>query len=119
MRPVRSWALSTPAALTDWAVFLSRLRMASGVARRKLRQDVPGDGEDGPVVDLQDVVPGGQRLSLGVVDAVAADHGQGLDLRVQPGDALVEDEGVGDDGAGHAAGLRHVAHAQQARDGRR
>ena len=27
MRPVRSWALSTPVALTDWAVFLNRLRM--------------------------------------------------------------------------------------------
>ena len=29
------------------------------------------------------------------------------------GDALVEDHGVGDDGAGHAAGLGHVVHAQQ------
>ena len=28
--------------------------------------------------------------------------------------ALVKDQGVGDDGAGHAARLRHVAHAQQA-----
>ena len=27
MRPVRSWALSTPVAFTDWAVSLSRLRI--------------------------------------------------------------------------------------------
>ena len=83
-------------------------------ARRKLPEDVLRDGEDGPVVDLQDVVPGGEHLALGVVHAVAAHPGQRIDLRVHPGDAFVEDECVGDDGAGHAAGLRHVDHSQAA-----
>ena len=35
------------------------------------------------------------------------------------GDALVENQGVGDDGAGHAAGLRNVSHPQQPGNGGR
>ena len=60
----------------------------------------------------RDVVPGGEDLGLGVVHAVAAHLGQGFDLRVHAGDVFVEDEGVGDDGAGHAAGLGYVDHSQ-------
>ena len=29
MRPVRSWALSTPVALTDWAVSLNRIKIVA------------------------------------------------------------------------------------------
>ncbi len=84
------------------------------VARVQLLQDVLGNGEDGPVVDLQDVVPGRQHLALGVGRAVAAHRRQGLDLLMHPGDVLVEDQGVGDDGAGHPPRLRHVDHSQNA-----
>ena len=38
---------------------------------------------------------------------------EGFHAFVLPGDALVEHQGVGDDGAGHAAGLGDVGHAQQ------
>ena len=84
------------------------------IPRGQVPQDVLGNGEDGPVVDLQDVVPGRQHLALGVGCAVAAHRCQGLDLLMHPGDVLVEDQGVGDDGAGHAPGLGHVDHSQAA-----
>ena len=51
-------------------------------------------------------------------DAFAADQVQRTDVVVHPGDAVVENHGVGDDGTGHAAGLGHVVHAQQPGDGR-
>ena len=41
---------------------------------------------------------------------------QGLDLGVHTGQPLVEDQGVGKNGAGHAAGLGHIGHAQQPGD---
>ncbi len=88
------------------------------VARWHLLQDVLGNREDGPIVDLEYVVPGGNHLALGVIHAVAAHHGQGLYLVMHAGNALVEDQGVGDDGAGHAARLGHVGHTQQAGNGR-
>ena len=50
-----------------------------------------------------------------VGDSVAAHQLERLNLIVHTGDALVEDQRVGDDGAGHAAGLGHVRHAEQAR----
>ena len=43
---------------------------------------------------------------------------QGFHLLVHPRDALVEDHSVGDDGAGHAAGLGNIAHSQQPGDDR-
>ena len=91
---------------------------AAGFASGELLQDVPGDGEYGPVVDAQDVRPGCQGFRLRVGDAGAADQSQVFHLRVHSGDALVKDQGVGDDGAGHAPGLRHVGHPQQPGNGR-
>ena len=79
----------------------------------ELREQVLGDGENGPVVDVQDVVPGSQQRALRVGGRVAAHQVQRLDLGVHAGDTLVEYQGVGDDGAGHAAGLGHVRHAEQ------
>ena len=37
-------------------------------------------------------------------------------LSVHAGNLIVKYEGVGDDGAGHAAGLEHVGHPQQIGD---
>ena len=88
-----------------------------GVTRRKLLQNVPGDGEDGPVVDFQDSRPCGQHFVLRVVDPLAAHQVERLDARVHAGEPLVEDESVGDDGAGHAAGLAYGSHAKQIGDG--
>ena len=51
-----------------------------------------------------------------VVDAVvpgAADEAEGLHPFVLTGNALVERQGVGDDGAGHPAGLGNVGHPQE------
>ena len=72
MRPVRSWALSTPVARTDWAVSLSCRRMIAASPRVQPLQDVLGYGEDGKVVDSQNVLPCGQGLRLGVGYVVAA-----------------------------------------------
>ena len=58
------------------------------------------------------VFPGGQHRAFGVGGCVAAYQVQRLDFGVHPGDALVEDEGIGDDGAGHAAGLGYVRHTE-------
>ena len=85
------------------------------VTGRQLRQQVLGNGENGPIVDVQDVVPGGQQRAFRVGGRVTAHQVQRLDLGVHAGDALVEDQRVGDDGAGHAAGLGHVRHAEQLR----
>ena len=87
--------------------------------RRSLRwnvaKDVPPDGEDREVVDVQDRRPGSQRLALGIGYAPAAHQAQGLDLVVgHPGNPLVEDQGVGDYRAGHPPRLRYVHHPQQA-----
>ena len=75
---------------------------------------VLGNREDGPVVDLQDVSPCGQRLLLGVGDRRAAHQRQGLDRWMHAGNPLVKHQGVGDDGASHAAGLGNVGHSQEA-----
>ena len=88
-----------------------------GRARRQPLEDVAGDREDGEVVDFEDFVPGRRGLVLGIGDAGAADLHQRLNARVHAGNALVEDERVGDDRAGHAPGLGHVAHAEQVGDG--
>ena len=88
----------------------------AGVAGVELSEDVPGDGEDGPVVDFEDSCPGGQGLGLRVRDLGAADEVEGLDPFVLSGDALVEHQGVGDDGTGHSAGLGNVGHSQEAGD---
>ena len=84
-----------------------------GAAGVELAEDVPGDGEDGPVVDFEDYGPCGEGLALGVGDVGAADEADGPDARVLSGDALVEDQGVGDDGTGHAAGLGNGGHSQE------
>ena len=86
-----------------------------GVLRVQLLEDVFGNSEDGPVVDGEDLLPRGEGLVLGV--AAAVDGGEGLDALVHAGDALVEDKGVGEDGAGHAPGLGDVAHSEEAGDG--
>ena len=91
---------------------------AGGSASGKLLQYVLGYGKDGPVVDLQDIFPGRQYLTLGVCNIGAAHQPQRVHLLVHPCDALVEDHGVSDDGAGHAAGLGNVAHSQQPSDDR-
>ena len=86
---------------------------AGGSASGKLLQYVLGYGKDGPVVGLQDVFPGRQYLTLGVCNIGAAHQPQRFHPLVHPCNALVEDHGVSDDGAGHAAGLGNVAHSQQ------
>ena len=53
---------------------------------------------------------------LGVGDLGAAGGAQGGDAGVHTGDAFVENEGVGDDGAGHAAGLGDVVHPEDLGD---
>ena len=97
--------------------FLGSLQQLSqddgGNVSGKLLQDVFGDSKDRPVVDLQNIFPGCQRLTLGICYVGAAYQMQGFHLLVHPRDALVEDHGVGDDGAGHAAGLGNIAHSQQ------
>ena len=87
-----------------------------GSVPRNLFEDVLGNGEDWPVVDLQDVGPGRKRIALRIGHFGAGHQAQGFHPLVQPGDALVEHHGVGDDRAGHAAGLGHVAHSQQPGD---
>ena len=82
-----------------------------------LLQDVLGDGEYGPVVDFQNFGPRRQCFILRVGYAGAADQEQGFYAIVHPRDALVKDHSVGDDGAGHPAGLRNVAHPKQPGDG--
>ena len=57
-------------------------------------------------------VPGCQHFALRVVYAVAASMREGLDPRVHPGNLIVEYQGIGNDGAGHATGLGHVGHPQ-------
>ena len=86
----------------------------AGVAGVELTEDVPGDGEYGPVVDFQDGCPGRQGLGLWVGDLGAADEVEGLHPFVLTGNALVERQGVGDDGAGHPAGLGNVGLSQKA-----
>ena len=76
-------------------------------------EDILGDGEDGPVVDVENGGPGCQHLALRVGYIVAAGKGEGVDAGVHTGDLIVENEGIGDDGAGHAAGLEHVGHSQE------
>ena len=88
----------------------------AGMAGVQLVQDIPGNGEDGPVVDFEDYSPSGQGLGLGVANFGAADEAEGLDPFVLSGDALVEYEGVGDNGTGHAAGLGNVGNSQEAGD---
>ena len=51
--------------------------------------------------------------ALGVGDVRAADQVEGLHTFMLAGDAFVEHQGVGHDGAGHAAGLGNVGHAKQ------
>ena len=85
-------------------------------AEVELAEDIPGNGEDGSVVDFEDYSPSGQGLGLGVTNFGAADEAEGLDPFVLSRDALVEDQGVGDDGTGHAAGLGNVGHSQEAGD---
>ena len=70
----------------------------------------------GPVIDVQDGGPGCQNLALRIVYTVAAGKGEGVDAGVHAGNLIVKYEGVGDDGAGHAAGLAHVGHPQQIGD---
>ena len=70
----------------------------------------------GPVVDFQDDCPRRQGLSLGVLDVGAADEVEGLHAFVLPGDALVKHQGVGDDSAGHSAGLGNIGHSQESGD---
>ena len=89
---------------------------AGRVGRVQVLEDLPGDAENGPVVDVENGGPGLKDFALRVGYTVIADLREGIDARVHAGDLVVEDEGVGDDGAGHAAGLAHVGHAQQAGD---
>ena len=50
---------------------------------------------------------------VGAVVPGAADEAEGLHPFVLTGNALVERQGVGDDGAGHPAGLGNVGHPQE------
>ena len=50
----------------------------AGVAGVELAEDVPGDGEDGPVVDFQDGCPRAQGLGLGIGNFGAADEVEGF-----------------------------------------
>ena len=59
------------------------------------------------------LLPGRHRLVLQVAVEITAKQLQRLDAFVHPGQPLVEDQGVGNDGAGHAPGLPYVGHAQQ------
>ena len=86
---------------------------AGGVSGIQMLQDFPGDAENGPVVDVENGGPGLNDLALRVGYTVIADLRERTDACVHTGDLVVEDEGVGDDGAGHAAGLAHIGHAQQ------
>ena len=80
----------------------------------------------GVVVDFQDAVPGRQRRILKsrilksrileIGRRRAAQQSQWPDVVVHPGDAFVENQGVGQNCAGHPAGLRHVGHSQQSGD---
>ena len=86
-----------------------------GVARRKLPENVSPNVEDGIVVDAQDVAPCGQYLSLRVDYSVPGQEAERLDLFVHSRQTLVKDHGVGDDCAGHAAGLGYIRHSQDVR----
>ena len=78
-------------------------------------KDVPANGEYRPVIDLQNIRPGRQGLSLWVWNIRSAYHAQWLYGVVRhPSDALVEDQRVGKDGTRHAARLWNVYHSEQA-----
>ena len=79
--------------------------------------DVSGNLKDVEIINVQYLTPGVQdfRLRIGIV--AVADLLQRLDA-VLAGQPFVKQHGVGDDGAGHAVHLRHVAEVQAAGDGR-
>ena len=57
MRPVRSWALSTPVALTCRAVVSNPFRISGASFSLKVGEDILGDGENRVIIDGEDVGP--------------------------------------------------------------
>ena len=114
-RPVRSCAWFAPVASTFSTVVRSPVSICDASAAGKLLDDVARDGEDGPVVDLEDFGPGVEDVCLGAAGLGGAELGEGFDA-VHPDETLVEDHGVGDDRAGHAVGLDDIGHAEQPGD---
>ena len=86
---------------------------ACGCAGREMIENVPPNGKYRPVIDLEDFRPRRPRFGLGICDIGAAHLLQRFDAFVHTGDALVKDEGVGEDGASHPAGLGDVDHSEQ------
>ena len=88
---------------------------AGGVFGGDAVENIPPDGKNRPVVDAgEDAAPHGQDFVLGVGHLGAADQAQGRHIGVHTGQPFVENHSVGDDGAGHAAGLGDIGHPQQA-----
>ena len=85
------------------------------ITGRDALHDVFGNGENSPVVDLQDVAPSVQGITEGIGDIRAADHPQGFDA-VRARQPLVKHHGVGDDRASHPSCLGNVGHTEQPGD---
>ena len=96
--------------------FAQDVQDAGRGVRRKLFHEVARNRENGPVIDVQNVSPCVGHGPLRVGDGRAAHPVQRLDGRVAAGQPLVKQQGVGHDGARHAAGLDVVGHAEQAGD---
>ena len=58
MRPVKSWALSTPVALTFLAVARNLPMTWAASSAGNLHQDIPCNGKNGIVIYIQDFAPG-------------------------------------------------------------
>ena len=90
----------------DSAVLVKERPMADAVADGSWRRMSLPTAKTGAVVDGQDVLPSSQSVLFGIVYMASANMAKGADVFVNAGNALVENEGVGNDGAGNAPGLR-------------
>ena len=86
-------------------------------AGRNMVQDVPRDGEDGPVVEFEDPRPLLANRLL-QIHRVPADQARRRDSVGDPGQAVVENDGVRQDRAGHPARLFDIGHPEEPRDAR-
>ena len=81
------------------------------VAGQQVRQEIPRDGEDRPVVDRENLVPGRANGPVRVDDGVAHFAG-GPNPGQDSGQSVVEDDGIRQDGPCHAPRLRGIVESQ-------